>query len=155
MNRTRAQAAVDELQQWVSFTLGDETYAISVLRIQEVLRSTEVTPVAGAPHYVLGVINLRGKVVSVIDARRRFRLPTVEPTDETRIIMVEADDQTIGVMVDRVGEVLHIRQSEIEATPHATPEELSSTIRGVTPRDDELILIVDLDRLLADGTAHV
>ena len=112
-----SQSQSNMTQQWVSFVLADEIYAINVLRVQEVLRPTEITPVAGAPSFVLGIINLRGNVVTVIDARQRLRLPPVDPTGDTRIIMVEVGEQVVGVMVDRVGDVLNVKQSEIEPAP--------------------------------------
>jgi purine-binding chemotaxis protein CheW len=145
-----SQSQSNMTQQWVSFVLGDEIYAINVLRVQEVLRPTEITPVAGAPNFVLGIINLRGNVVTVIDARQRLRLPPVDPTNDTRVIMVEVGDQVVGVMVDRVGDVLNVKQSEIEPTPNVVNEELSGNVQGVTTRGNQLVIIVDLDKLLAN-----
>ena len=81
----KQQQASDTVSQWVTFRLGEEIYGIDVLQVQEVLRITEISPVPGAPHYVLGIINLRGNVVTVIDARNRFGLPPKETDDASRL----------------------------------------------------------------------
>lgn len=94
----------DPILQWVTFKLDNETYGINVMRVQEVLRYTEIAPVPGAPSYVLGIINLRGNVVTVIDTRQRFGLMNAEISDNTRIVIIEADKQVVGIMVDSVAE---------------------------------------------------
>lgn len=136
--------------QCVTFELEDETYGINVMQVQEVLRETEVAPVPGAPHYVIGIINLRGNVVSVIDARIRFGLPAIERTDMTRIIVIEARKQIIGILVDSVAEVVDVKMSEIETAPNVGNDESSRYIDGVVSRDNKLLILVDLDKLLSD-----
>jgi len=89
----------DEVLQWVTYRLGEETYGINVMQVQEVLRYTEIAPVPGAPDYVLGIINLRGNVVTVIDTRARFGLPPTEITDNTRIVIIESDEQVVGILL--------------------------------------------------------
>ncbi|MDR6354529.1 chemotaxis signal transduction protein [Pseudomonas psychrotolerans] len=86
MKKTSAQGSEDPVLQWVTFRLDNETYGINVMQVQEVLRYTEIAPVPGAPSYVLGIINLRGNVVTVIDTRQRFGLLPTEVTDNTRIV---------------------------------------------------------------------
>ena len=93
------QAQDDQVLQYVTFRLDDETYGINVMQIQEVLRYTEIAPVPGAPDYVLGIINLRGNVVTVIDTRRRFGLADAEVTDATRIVVMESSSQVMGILV--------------------------------------------------------
>ena len=134
--------------QYVTFNLEDETYGINVMQVQEVLRSTEVAPVPGARPYVLGIINLRGNVVSVIDARTRFGLPAIESTDLTRIIVIETRAQIIGILVDSVAEVVDIMASEIEAPPSVGNEDSSKYIDGVVSRGEKLLILVDLNKLL-------
>ena len=87
--RAQAQTSQDPVLRWVTFRLGDETYGINVMQVQEVLRMTEIAPVPGAPSYVLGIVNLRGNVVTVIDTRNRFGLPPVDTDDATRIVIIE------------------------------------------------------------------
>ena len=118
MNKSAAQqSSEDPILQWVTFKLDNETYGINVMQVQEVLRYTEIAPVPGAPSYVLGIINLRGNVVTVIDTRQRFGLHNAEITDNSRIVIIEADKQVVGILVDSVAEVVYLRQSEIETAP--------------------------------------
>jgi len=142
--------ANDEVLQWVTFKLKDESYGINVMQVQEILRYNEVAPVPGAPLYVLGIINLRGNVVTVIDTRSRFGLEPCEITDDTRIIVIESEQQIIGILVDSASEVVYLKPSEIENAPNVGNEESAQFIRGVTNRDGELLILVDLDRLLSD-----
>lgn len=136
--------------QWVTFKLDNETYGINVMQVQEVLRYTEIAPVPGAPHYVLGIINLRGNVVTVIDTRTRFGLQSAEVDDSTRIVIIEAEKQVIGILVDSVAEVVYLRRSEIDNAPNVGTEESAKFIQGVSNRDNELLILVDLDKLLSD-----
>ncbi|MGL4614648.1 MAG: chemotaxis protein CheW [Shewanella sp.] len=140
----------DVVLQWVTFKLDNETYGINVMQVQEVLRYTEIAPVPGAPYYVLGIINLRGNVVTVIDTRARFGLPSAEVDDATRIVIIEAEKQVIGILVDSVAEVVYLRRSEIDNAPNVGTEESAKFIQGVCNRDNELLILVDLDKLLSD-----
>ncbi|MDH3760613.1 MAG: chemotaxis protein CheW [Gammaproteobacteria bacterium] len=137
--------------QYVTFTLEDEIYGINVMQVQEVLREIEVAPVPGAPHYVTGIINLRGNVVSVIDARTRFGLAQKESTPYTRIIVIEAQQQIIGILVDSVAEVVDIEMSEIETAPNVGNDETARYIDGVVSRDEKLLILVDLNKLLTEA----
>ena len=140
----------DEFFQWVTYKLDAETYGINVMQVQEVLRYTEIAPVPGAPDYVLGIINLRGNVVTVIDTRSKFGLHYAEITDNTRIVIIESDDQVVGILVDSVAEVVYLRSSEIDSAPNVGTEESAKFIQGVSNRDGELLILVDLNRLLND-----
>ncbi|WP_061783062.1 chemotaxis protein CheW [Shewanella putrefaciens] len=155
MKDTRNVAAVaaskdDVVLQWVAFKLDNETYGINVMQVQEVLRYTEIAPVPGAPYYVLGIINLRGNVVTVIDTRSRFGLQSAGVDDSTRIVIIEAEKQVIGILVDSVAEVVYLRRSEIDNAPNVGTEESAKFIQGVSNRDNELLILVDLDKLLSD-----
>ncbi|MGF1758368.1 chemotaxis protein CheW [Photobacterium sagamiensis] len=140
----------DEVLQWVTFQLEDETYGINVMEVREVLRYSEIAPVPGAPDYVVGIINLRGNVVTVIDTRSRFGLMPGEISDNTRIVIIEAEKQVIGILVDSVAEVVYLRGSEIDSTPSVGTEESAKFIQGVSNRDGELLILVDLNKLLSD-----
>ncbi|ODP99694.1 MULTISPECIES: chemotaxis protein CheW [Salinivibrio] len=140
----------DEVLQWVTFQLEEETYGINVMQVREVLRYTEIAPVPGAPDYVLGIINLRGNVVTVIDTRSRFGLASADVTDNTRVIVIEAETQVIGIMVDSVAEVVYLKTSEIDTTPSVGTEESAKFIQGVSNRNGELLILVDLNKLLTD-----
>ena len=140
----------DPVLQWVTFRLEKETYGINVMQVQEVLRYTEIAPVPGAPPYVLGIINLRGNVVTVIDTRLRFGLPTADTTDQTRIVIIEAENQVVGMLVDAVAEVVYLRQSEIETTPNVGNDESAKFIQGVCHKNDELLILVELEKMMSD-----
>ena len=142
--------AEDEVLQWVTFQLENETYGINVMQVQEVLRYTEIAPVPGAPEYVLGIINLRDNVVTVIDTRPRFGLPSGDVSENYRIVIIEAEKQVIGIMVDSVAEVVYLRSSEIDAAPAVGTEESAKFIQGVSNRDGQLLILVDLNKLLSD-----
>jgi len=137
-------------RQCVTFRLNEEIYGINVMLVQEVLRVTEIAPVPGAPNYVIGIINLRGNVVTVIDTRMRFGLPPKEMDDSTRIVIIEAENQTVGIVVDSVSEVVDIYSNEIETAPNVGNDETARYIEGVVSRSEELLILVDLNKLLTD-----
>lgn len=150
MSANATKSAEDPILQWVTFRLENESYGINVMQVQEVLRYTEIAPVPGAPPYVLGIINLRGNVVTVIDTRSRFALTNTETTDQTRIVIIEAENQVVGILVDAVAEVVYLRQSEIETTPNVGNDESAKFIQGVCHKNDELLILVDLEKLMSD-----
>ena len=151
MGNTAVDSSVgDAVIQLVTFRLKDETYGINVMQVQEVLRVTEIAPVPGAPPYVLGIINLRGNVVTVIDTRTRFGLPTTELDDSSRIVIIESEDQVVGILVDSVAEVVELRHSEIDSAPNIGNEESARYIQGVASRDEDLLIVVDLNKLLTE-----
>jgi purine-binding chemotaxis protein CheW len=150
ISKASASDPNDQVLQWVTYRLDEETYGINVMQVQEVLRYTEIAPVPGAPDYVMGIINLRGNVVTVIDTRARFGLPPSEITDNSRIVIIESDQHVVGILVDSVAEVVYLRSSEIESAPNVGTEESTKFIQGVSNREDELLILVDLNKLLSD-----
>lgn len=147
---TKVDASNDPMSQWVTFRLEKETYGINVMQVQEVLRVSEIAPVPGAPPYVLGIINLRGNVVTVIDTRNRFDLTPKEIDDASRIVIIEAQKQVIGILVDSVAEVVDLRGSEIESAPNVGGEESARYIQGVSSQDNDLLVLVDLNKLFTE-----
>ena len=150
MSQANKKTGNDPILQWVTFRLEDETYGINVMQVQEVLRVTEIAPVPGAPSYVMGIINLRGNVVTVLDTRKRFGLPTAEMDDSTRIVIIESDQNVVGILVDSVAEVVELRRSEIEVSPSVGNDENSKFIEGVATVNDELLILVEINKLLSD-----
>ena len=146
----KGKETTDQVLQWVTFKLQEETYGINVMQVQEVLRYTDIAPLPGAPMYVLGIINLRGNVVTVIDTRARFGLPPSDVTENSRIVIIEADKQVIGILVDSVAEVVYLRASEIDTAPNVGTDESAKFIQGVSNREGELLILVDLNKLLTD-----
>lgn len=146
------EPAESEFFRWVTFQLADEVYGINVMQVQEVLRMSEVAPVPGAPHSVMGIVNLRGNVVTVIDTRELFGLPTHELTEHSRIMIVECNKMTVGLLVDSVAEVVNIQSSDIDAPPNIGHDDQSRYILGVYSKDNEILILVDLNKLLSpDG----
>mgnify|MGYP001035256636 FL=1 len=151
MSENAADLADDPITQWVTFFLENEKYGIQVMQVQEVLRLTDIAPVPGASEYVMGIINLRGNVVTVIDSRKRFKLPEKESDDSTRIVIIETEnEQVVGILVDSVAEVAELRTSEIESAPNLGNDESSRFIQGVCNKDEELLILVDVEKLLTD-----
>lgn len=134
----------------VTFCLDAETYGINVLQVREVLRVSEIAPVPGAPDHVLGVINLRGSVVTVVDARRSFRM-SARPADEAaRIIVVEVGENVVGLFVDAVAEVLELTQAMVEPPPNVGNEANSKYIDGVVNHPGGILILVDVTKMLSD-----
>ncbi|MFG1498256.1 chemotaxis protein CheW [Saccharospirillum sp. HFRX-1] len=150
MTAQTIKAGDDSVLQWVTFRLGNETYGLNVMQVREVLRYSEISPVPGAPSYVIGIINLRGNVVTVIDTRERFGLQTAELTDDTRIVILESDNQVVGILVDSVAEVVYLKASEIETAPNVGNDESSRYIQGVCHKNDELLILIEIAKLLTE-----
>ncbi|PLX59895.1 chemotaxis protein CheW [Sedimenticola selenatireducens] len=148
--RVAEGSANDPVYQLVTFRLEDETYGINVMHVQEVLRVTEIAPVPGAPPYVLGIINLRGNVVTVIDTRSRFGSPPGDIDEASRIVIIESEMQVVGILVDSVAEVVELRGSEIDSAPNVGNEDSSKFIQGVATRENDLLIVVDLNKLLSE-----
>ncbi|MGD9849814.1 MAG: chemotaxis protein CheW [Nitrospirales bacterium] len=136
-----------EVLQLVSFRLGKEEFAIDILGVQEIIRLVEVTQVPKAPFYVEGVVNLRGKVIPIINLRSRFALPPVDPTKDTRIIVVEVEHSILGFIVDSVEEVLRVPEALIEPSPTTGRGGSDDFHKGVGRVDGRLLILLDLQLL--------
>jgi purine-binding chemotaxis protein CheW len=139
----------NQFNRWVTFRLAEEIYGINVMQVQEVLRMTEIAPVPGAPSSVIGIINLRGNVVTVVDTRELFGLMREELTDQTRIMIVECNKVIVGLLVDSVAEVVNLQNTDIDSAPNIGNEENSKYIQGVYSKNGEILILVDLNRLLS------
>jgi purine-binding chemotaxis protein CheW len=132
----------------VTFQLLKEEYGIEIASVQEIIRATDITPVPGAPGHVRGVINLRGKIIPVVDLRVRFSLPTADSSDSQRIVVVELKEKRIGMLVDSVSQVIKIPSGVVEDMPEEAISVDENFIKGVGKLDDRLIIILDLNRSL-------
>src|SRR4030088_2992931 len=141
-------AGTDELQL-VVFQLGAELYGVEIARVHEIIRLQTVTRVPHAPAFVEGVINLRGKVIPVVDLRRRFGLPWVDPPGASRIVVVEIGDQVVGIVVDGVSEVLRVNNATIEPPSPVVAGGDSDYLHGIAKLPDRLVILLNLDRVLA------
>ncbi|MDR2076605.1 MAG: chemotaxis protein CheW [Desulfovibrio sp.] len=139
----------DELLQLVTFSIGEEEFGVDILKVQEIIRTMEITKVPRAQDFVEGVINLRGKVIPIIDLRRRFGLDSKAHDKHTRIIVIEINNMIVGFVVDSVSEVLRIPASTVEPPPPVVAGLESEYISGVGKLHDRLLILLDLDKLLS------
>ncbi len=138
----------EQLLQLVSFRLAGEEFCLEILRMREIIRARELTRVPNSPPYVEGVLNLRGRIIPVVNLRLRVGLRREEVSAATRIIVVEVNNNLLGFVVDSVSEVLRIPASKVEPPPRITKVE-REYIAGVAQLEDRLLLLLDLDYLLS------
>ena len=147
-----ADAVVDREGKYLTFMLANDDYGIGILKIKEIIGMMPVTPVPYTPDYVKGVINLRGKVIPVIDLRLRFGIDAIDYTERTCIIVVETAGNSgtiqIGIVVDAVSEVLNIKGDDIEDTPTFGTELDLEYILGMAKMEGGVKILLDIDRVL-------
>ncbi|MBW1721922.1 MAG: purine-binding chemotaxis protein CheW [Deltaproteobacteria bacterium] len=147
-----SSALADKEGKYLTFTLDEEAYGIGILKIKEIIGMMPTTPVPQTPEFIKGVINLRGKVIPVIDLRLRFGLEPVEYTERTCIIVVEttgdSGDVMIGIVVDSVSEVLNIKNEDIEETPNFGTKLNTEYILGMAKMEGGVKILLDIDRVV-------
>lgn len=143
----------EELIQLVTFVVGEEEFAVPILSVQEINRMMQITRVPQSPAFVEGVVNLRGKIIPVVDLRKRFGLAQKESTGDNRIVVVEVTGRVIGFLVDRVNEVLRIHSRIIEPPPAMVCGIDSEYVQSVGKLDDRLLILLDLERLFGGEEA--
>ena len=150
MSTTVETPGQSELLQLVTFRLGGEEYAVNVAQVQEIVRLTTITAVPRSASYVEGVVNLRGRIVPVIDLACRFGLPRRERSKTSRIVITEVGGRTVGMLVDAVSEVLRLASSAIDPTPEMLQEGISADfITGIGKLEGRLLIMLDLPRVLS------
>lgn len=137
--------------QFVSFLLGSEEYCVDIFEVQEIINLPTIKQIPGAPSFVDGIINLRGKIVPIIDFRKRLNLNVTEFTRHTRVVIVQVNNRVIGFIVDMVSGVFKIDEADIEVTPEVVTSVNVEFISGVAKLKDKLIIILDVDKIL---TSH-
>jgi purine-binding chemotaxis protein CheW len=148
----RAQIAImDKELQVVGFRIGRETFGLPIAMVREIVRVPEITSVPNAPEYIEGVINLRGRIIPVVDLRKRFGDKSAEGGKKNRIIVVEVENRAVGLLVHSASEVLRIPPSEIEAPQNVFPEGEMNYITGVGKLKGRLVILLDLTRVLQRG----
>ena len=135
--------------QLVSFNVGSEEFGVDILKVHEINRMTEITRVPKAPKFVEGVINLRGKIIPIIDLRKRFGMEEKENDKNTRIVVVEINEQTIGFVVDSVSEVIRIPLANIEDAPELVTGIDADYIQGVGKLEKTLLILLDLEKVMS------
>ena len=147
------KAMADREGKYLTFTLNEEEYGIGILKIKEIIGMMPITSVPQTPEFVKGVINLRGKVIPVIDLRLRFGMEAIDYTERTCIIVVEIEGPTdmvmIGIVVDAVSEVLNIKGEEIEDTPTFGTKLNTDYILGMAKMEGGVKILLDIDRVLS------
>ncbi len=154
MSNALVQVKSDEsggdLIQLVSFNLDQEEYGVDVLKVREIIRMPIVTRVPNTPHYVEGVINLRGKVIPIISMRKRFGLMEIDYDKQTRIMVMDVRGELMGFIVDAVSEVIRISGSEIQPSPAAVAGGLDQEcIAGVINQTERLLVLLDLEKMFS------
>lgn len=137
----------DEILQLVSFKIGSEEFGIDILKVQEINRMLEVTKIPNSPDFIEGIVNLRGRIIPVVDLRRRLNLSNIDHDKETRIVVVDLDGRTIGFIVDEVSEVLRIPKNITEPPPSMIAGINSDFITAVGKLEDRLLILLDLDKI--------
>jgi purine-binding chemotaxis protein CheW len=137
-----------ELLQLVSFVLGNEEFGVDIICVQEINRMLQITKVPNSPDYVEGVVNLRGRVIPVLDLRLKLGMQKKEHDNNTRIIVVEVNNKTVGFIVDGVKEVLRVPVSITEAPPEIVTGINSEYIKSVGKLEDRLLILIDLEKIL-------
>jgi purine-binding chemotaxis protein CheW len=153
--REESVAVTQAAGKYLTFKLGREEYGLEILKVQEIIGMLSVTKVPRAPSYVRGVVNLRGKVIPVVDLRSKFEMEDHEDTEKTCIIVVQVsrDDQTVtmGIIVDEVSEVLDIDGGQIEPAPEFGGQTDTDFILGIGKVGDKVVLLLDINKVLSDS----
>jgi len=136
-------------KQYVVFDLGGEHYGVDIAAVEGIIKLQLITSVPHAPAFIEGVTNLRGKVLPVVDLRRRFNLLAGATSKETRIVVVEMNGATVGMIVDGVSEVLQVSDEAVEPPSPIVMTIDSAFIRGIAKVDDRLIILLDLSQVLS------
>lgn len=149
----------ESTNQYLTFTLGDEVFALDIASVREVLEYTTITKVPRTPEAIRGVINLRGRAVPVVDVRLKFGMPETERTVNTCIIIVEVrlggEETVLGALADSVKEVMDIEPKDIEPAPRMGTSIRADFIRGIGKQGDDFIILLDIDRVFTEDELSV
>lgn len=137
--------------QLVGFRIGKETFGVPINLVHEIVRLPEITAVPDAPDYIEGVINLRGKIVSIVDLRKRFGETRIEANRKNRILVAEIDRKMVGLIVDAASEVIRLAETEIEAPPEIFQESEVKYVTGMGKFRGRLVILIDLTKILQKG----
>ncbi len=135
--------------KFLTFVLGSEVYGIEILKVREIIKLMDITTVPRTPDYLKGVINLRGKVIPIVNLRSKFSMPEIEHTQETCIIVVEVNQTSIGIIVDSVSEVSNINSGEIEDAPHLGQDIDTNFILGLGKTKERIVILLDIELVLS------
>ncbi len=147
------RTGVEEIHHMVGFMVGSEEYCVDILKVQEIIRMMDITKIPNAPDYAEGVINLRGRVIPVIDFRKRFNLPDdcEGNADARRIVVVDIAGTTIGLIVDQVSHVIKLEGDKVCPTPDAVKNAGGECFSGIGRVGDRLIILLDVEGMFGEG----
>jgi purine-binding chemotaxis protein CheW len=135
-------------QEYLTFTLGPEEYAIDILKVQEIRGYENPTTIANSPNFIKGVINLRGTIVPIVDMRIKFNVGKVEYTPFTVVIILNIAGRVVGIVVDSVSDVTMLRQDQIHPAPEFSASVDTRYIKGLCTLDERMLIVVDIERLM-------
>ncbi len=139
----------NELSQLVVFSLGSEEFGVDIMKVQEIIRLPDITRIPRSPEHIKGVINLRGKIIVVMDLDKRFGLPSNGLTEESRIIVTDIEGTVVGMVVDSVSEVIRLQTANIDAAPEIITQSINAGyLKGVGKLDDRLLILLDLGNII-------
>ncbi|OQA66413.1 MAG: purine-binding chemotaxis protein [Candidatus Diapherotrites archaeon ADurb.Bin253] len=139
--------SVDELQV-VVFALDNSYYGVHILKVQEIIKMTEITKLPNTPNFIEGVVNLRGKIIPVMDLRKRFGLESIKIDDSWKILILKDEEMQFGVMVDQISEVEKVPVSIIEVPPKVVSGVNGKFINGIAKTEKKLLILLDIDKIL-------
>jgi purine-binding chemotaxis protein CheW len=150
-----ANTSTGTTHQFLTFALGAEEYGVEILKIQEIKGYSAITPLPNAPHYVKGVLNLRGTIVPILDLRAKFGLPAVDTTACTVIVVVQVQGKTMGCVVDAVSDVLTVTSDAIQPTPDCHGQLDTRLLTGLAQAGEKLVILLDIDKVLGGAALNL
>lgn len=135
-------------RQIIVFRVGKEDYGLEIEKVQEVIRMKTIKKLPRSPHFILGVMNLRGNIIPIIGLRQKFGLPELTYDEFTRIVVVNHENKLVGMVVDEVNRVINVPESSIEGNPDMVRENTKALVRGVAKMEDQVVILVELDYLI-------
>ena len=144
----------EELLQLVVFQLAEEEFGLDIMQVQEIIRIPDITRIPHSPDYVKGVINLRGKIITVINLDTRFGMQQKEHDESSRIIVAEVDDNVVGMVVDSVSEVMRLPSSTVECVPDIISSKINANyLKGVGKLEDRMLILLDITKVVIEDPA--
>lgn len=149
MNPASEASTTESVQEFLTFTLGNEEYAIDILRVQEIRGYDQVTAIANSPPFIKGVINLRGSIVPIVDLRIKFNMPSVTYDQFTVVIILNVVNRIVGAVVDSVSDVLGLTPAEIKPRPEFGGSFDTDYLLGLATVGERMLILVDIERLMS------
>ena len=147
MRDTDNLGSTEQTLKIISFRLGDQVFCLDIMAVKEIRVWVKATPLPHSPDYVLGFINLRGRVIPVVDMALRLGLPAIEPTEQSAIIVIDEGDRGVGILVESVSDMVSVKPEEMQPVPDVMSDEEKALTKGIVPVGDDMICFLDLKGL--------